>query len=82
MTPRGEYRCPHCLKDGKTGLLLAWEQIGIRYEYGMLFPEMPDDPLRLVCLICYKLGRPGINKEPGLVALRDANGWRILKLET
>lgn len=64
---------------GKTGLLLAWEQIGIRYEYGMLFPEIPDDPVRLVCLPCHKADRPGLNGEPGLVALKDAHGWRLLK---
>ena len=79
MTPSGEYRCPNCLKEGKTGLLLAWEQIGIRYDCGMLFPEFPDDPLRLICLPCHKAGRIGLNNEPGLVALRDAHGWRILK---
>lgn len=79
MLPDGEYRCPNCLKRDRTGLRLAWEQIGVRYEFGALLPDVSRDPLNLICLYCFADNVAGLYGERGLVARITSHGLDVLK---
>lgn len=74
-----EYRCPKCLKDGKTGLNLGYWLPGVPLQYGAPMIEIKP-PYWIVCLTCYADGVPGIRGERGLVM--EVNEWgSINKLE-
>jgi hypothetical protein len=74
-----EYRCPNCLKDGKTGLNLGYYLPGVPLKYGMPMIEITP-PYWIICLTCYANDVPGLNNQRGLV-MEVSEGGFVMKLE-
>ncbi|MEM8937364.1 MAG: hypothetical protein AAGC77_13250 [Pseudomonadota bacterium] len=67
MTHDGEYRCPICLREGREGLNTAWVECGVKIRNNVVRMSYEKYPRWLICLPCYKLERPGIAGQPGLI---------------
>lgn len=70
-----EYRCPNCLRNGKTGLNLGYYLPGVKMKFGMPIFEV-DPPYWIVCLTCYSNNVPGIKGERGVVI--EVTEWGVV----